>query len=245
MQFSFADELNGWLATPGVPETECGGQGVEIWRTTDGAASWNMIASVASPQGGSSGIAFTQCKESLSFTDPLHGFLGAWGNLGRPAIYATADGGRTWKGATLPDPPGFVTQGGPGLRAGLVKRFGGTLLVLATSDQGDGYVFRSPDEGASWTYLAKAGGGANYLTFVTASRWLVINNDATAVETTDGGSSWHPFTTDYSNAAGVPTFFVFGDANVGYGTVRGGMERTLDGGAHWSIIETPGVFWPG
>jgi photosystem II stability/assembly factor-like uncharacterized protein len=244
VEISFADDLNGWLSTGGVPETECSGAGTSIWHTVDGGASWNMIASVPS-QGGTSGIAIAQCKQGLSSIDPTHGFLAAWGNLARPTIYRTTDGGHSWTGATLPDPPGFVTQGGPGLQSGLVKGFGGTLLVLANSGQGDGYVFRSTDGGASWAFLAKAGGGANYLTFVTASRWLVISNDSSAVETTDAGKSWHPFTTDYSNAAGVGTVFVFGDAQVGFGTVRGGIERTVDGGAHWSIIETPGVFWPG
>jgi photosystem II stability/assembly factor-like uncharacterized protein len=204
-----------------------------------------MIASVSSPQGGTGAIAFAQCKQGLSFIDPTHGFLGAWGNLARPTIYRTSDGGRSWAGATLPDPPGFVTQGGPGLRAGLVNGFGSNLLVLAMSEQGDGYVFRSTDGGTSWAYVARAGGYAYSFTFVAASRWLVIGNDSSAVETTDAGKTWHPYTTDYSNAAGVGTVFVFGDAQVGYGTVRGGIERTVDGGAHWSIIQTPGVLSPG
>jgi len=37
---------------------------------------------------------------------------------------------------------------------------------------------------------------------------------------------------------------VFADASVGFGTVRGPLYRTRDGGAHWTKIETPGVFWP-
>jgi photosystem II stability/assembly factor-like uncharacterized protein len=34
---------------------------------------------------------------------------------------------------------------------------------------------------------------------------------------------------------------VFGDANVGYATVRGSIQRTTDGGAHWTAIKTPGT----
>ena len=241
-EISFTDALHGWYSTSSSPETQCNGQGTTVWRTEDGAATWQRVAVVP----GSSGIGYAQCKQGLSFVDATHGFLDGWDDNHPPTIYRTSDGGRSWKGAPLPDPPGFVSQtGGFELRAGLVHRFGGTLLVVAMSGQGDGYVFRSSDGGASWTYVARAGGGANYLTFVTESRWLTIFNDKTGIETVDAGKSWRPLATDYSNAAGVASIFVFGDEFVGYGTVRGGIQRTVDGGAHWSIIETPGVFWPG
>ncbi len=36
-------------------------------------------------------------------------------------------------------------------------------------------------------------------------------------------------------------FVVFGDAEVGYATVRGSIQRTVDGGAHWERIDTPGT----
>jgi photosystem II stability/assembly factor-like uncharacterized protein len=245
-EISFVDALHGWYSTGGVPETQCNGAGEQVWQTADGGTTWSVIASVESPQGGPSGIGYAQCKQGISFTDPTHGFLASWDDNHPPTIYRTSDGGHSWKGSTLPDPPGFVSQnGGFELRAGLVKGFGSTLLVLATSGQGDGYVFRSTDGGASWAFLARTGGGPNNLTFVTATRWLTIGNDSSGTETTDAGKTWHPFTNDYSNAAGVATVFVFGDAEIGYGTVRGGIQRTVDGGAHWSIIETPGVFWPG
>jgi photosystem II stability/assembly factor-like uncharacterized protein len=241
-EISFTDALNGWYSTSSSPETQCNGQGTTIWRTEDGAATWQRVSTVP----GANGIGYMQCKQGLSFVDPTRGFLAAWDDNHPPTIYRTSNGAISWTGATLPDPPGFISQpGGFELRAGMVHGFANTLLVVATSGQGDGYVFRSTNAGATWNYLVKAGGGANYLTFVTESRWLTIFNDKTAVETTDAGKSWHPFATDYSNAAGVGTQFVFGDASVGYGTVRGGIQRTVDGGAHWSIIETPGVFWPG
>lgn len=247
-EISFVDAQNGWLSIGGVPETQCNGAGEELWRTSDGAATWQQVALVEWTQPArtdTSGISYAQCKEGLSFIDPTHGFLAAWDDNHRPTIYRTSDGGRTWIPSTLPDPPGFITQaGGFVLRAGLVKSFGGTLLVAASGQQGE-YVFRSTDGGASWNYVARSSFGANNLTLVTASRWLYIGNDQTGLETTDAGRTWHSYPTDYANAAGVVTVFVFGTDLVGYGTVRGGMNRTLDGGRHWVIIETPGVFWPG
>ncbi len=250
-EISFVDALNGWLATGGSPETQCNGAGNAIWRTTDGGATWQKVASVDYPQRSGNGIGYSQCKAGLSFVDRNHGFLAAWDPNDRPTIYRTANGGQTWAPSTLPDPPGFVTQaGGFALRAGLVKSFGSVLLVPAWGMQ-DGapqeseYVFASNDGGLSWTYLAKTGFGIDNVAMVSATRWLKIGNNGSAQETTDAGRTWHSFTADYSNAAAVATTFVFGDDNVGYGTVRGGIQRTTDGGAHWAIIETPGVFWPG
>jgi hypothetical protein len=69
----------------------------------------------------------------------------------------------------------------------------------------------------------------------------VIYNDGSGQETTDAGKSWHPFSTDYADAAGVASTFVFADGSVGYGTVRGGLQRTVDGGSHWIRIATPGT----
>ena len=60
--------------------------------------------------------------------------------------------------------------------------------------------------------------------------------------TTDAGASWHSFATDYVQAAGVPPQIVFGDAQTGYATVRGGIQRTSDGGVHWTF---PGVLQNG
>jgi photosystem II stability/assembly factor-like uncharacterized protein len=242
-EISFADLNNGWYSTGGSPETQCNGAGTAIWRTTDGAATWRQVALVP----GSSGIGYPQCKEGLSFIDETHGFLAAWDDNHLPSIYRTADGGKSWMAATLPDPPGFTTQaGGFRLRAGLVRAFGSTLLVPAWGMQpgaqaGTEYVFGSIDGGATWTYLATTGGGINNVTFVSASRWLELIGPRQSVETTDAGKTWHPYPSDYSQAAPVAPQIVFGDSLVGYATVRGSIQRSIDGGMHWSYIKTPGT----
>jgi photosystem II stability/assembly factor-like uncharacterized protein len=242
-EFSFVDAQNGWFSTGGVPETQCNGAGAGVWRTTDGAATWQLVATA--PTGPSqrtdSGIAYAQCKEGLSFIDMTHGFLGAWDPNHRPTVYGTTDAGKSWSASTLPDPPGFVSgTGGSMLRLRLLKGFGSTLLALADANRPPGYVFRSTDGGVTWAYLATLNSGSDPV-FVTVSRWLVIGNDGSGQETTDAGKSWHSFSTDYADAAGVASTFVFADGSVGYGTVRGGVQRTVDGGLHWTRIVTPGT----
>jgi photosystem II stability/assembly factor-like uncharacterized protein len=83
--------------------------------------------------------------------------------------------------------------------------------------------------------------GEGSVAFVTAARWLVIGTPNASQQTVDGGASWQPYPTDYSQAAPIAPDVVFGDANVGYATVRGAIQRTTDGGAHWTTIKTPGT----
>jgi photosystem II stability/assembly factor-like uncharacterized protein len=250
-EISFVDAQQGWYSESGSPETQCNADGTAIWHTTDGGATWQQVALVTSPPTGSSGISDSQCKEGLSFIDSNHGFLDAWDDNHRPIIYRTSDGGRTWKGSTLPDPPGFVTQdGGFSLRAGLVRVFGTTLLVPASgmnggTQQPEMYVFKSTDGGATWYSVAKAPNAANNIAFGTASRWLQLIEPDQSSETTDSGKTWHSYLTDYAQAAPIAPDIVFGDQLIGYATVRGSIQRTTDGGLHWALIETPGVFWPG
>ena len=229
-EISFVDDREGWLLTTGSPATQCQSQAMAIWHTTDAGAMWQLV--------NASGVAEAQCKRGLSFVDETHGFFAAWDQSHAPVIYRTADAGRTWSASRpMPDPPGFATQpGGITLTPGRVRAFGSTLLVTAGS-----YVFRSTDGGASWTYLATTPHTATSIAFVTASRWLELIVPSQHAETVDAGASWHPYASDYSQAAPIAPDVVFADSKVGYATVRGGLNRTVDGGAHWNVLHTPGT----
>jgi photosystem II stability/assembly factor-like uncharacterized protein len=104
------------------------------------------------------------------------------------------------------------------------------------------FVFRSTDRAATWSYIATAPASTEgNIAFVTSSRWITIGAPGAAQQTTDSGGTWHPYPTDYSQAAPIPPDIVFGDAMVGYATVRGVIQRTTDGGAHWTALKTPGT----
>jgi photosystem II stability/assembly factor-like uncharacterized protein len=170
-------------------------------------------------------------------------------NATPPVIYRTADGGRTWAASRLADPPGFISRpAGFTLRPGVVRAFGAARLVEATGlieDQQPPqrrYVFASTDEGATWTYRVTAPDPDSQVVFLTATHWFQLSSGAVPKETTDGGVTWQAFTTDYKQAAPIAPSIVFGDAQIGYATVRGTIQRTVDGGAHWTSIRTPGTF---
>src|SRR4029077_1842004 len=51
----------------------------------------------------------------------------------------------------------------------------------------------------------------------------------------------HQYSSDFSTQVLSGTRFVFADQNVGYAAGPGQLQRTADGGAHWSPSTTPGA----
>ena len=238
---SFIDDREGWSLSPdsvGVTSSSSGcttARAPGLWRTSDGAATWQAVTAANVVAG---------CMGAVTIVDVQRGFLSGW-KPGTPVtIYRTADAGRIWTGSRLPDPPGFTTvAGGSYLRAGPVRAFGSTLLVTASAvgpTTGQSYAYRSTDGGISWTYAGAAPNRTQDVAFVTAARWLQIG-PGDSKETTDGGATWHAFATGYQQAAPVAPAVTFGDAQVGYATVRGSIQRTTDGGVRWSTVKTPGT----
>jgi len=226
-RIAFVSAQDGWLMSVGSPATQCSGQSIALWRTSDGAATWSQV--------NPTGIDNAQCKDAIAFVDTQHGYIGASDPNTQPRIYRTADGGKSWSSSTLPNPPAQ--------RPAAFADFGGVVLASAESGAAPDryYTFRSTNGGASWTGASAGPIEGLPVVFVTATRWLQIIVPSQSQETTDGGASWHAYTTDYQQAAPVAPQIAFGDAMTGYATVRGSIQRTLDGGAHWSAIRTPGT----
>ena len=245
--YSFTDEREGWAMVPtggccvAPPRGGRCGAPVALSHTADGGVTWQEIVPTGlAPPG--------PCKATIRFADAQRGFIAASDPAGSPVVYRSADGGRSWTAsARLPDPPGFATRSDQGqiLGVGRIGAFGATILVTAfptSPATGVSFVYRSTDAGATWSYASTAPNNTQDVAFVTATRWLQISSPGDSKETMDGGATWHPFTTDYRQAAPVGPTVVFGDAQTGYATARGAIQRTTDGGAHWSAIKTPGTF---
>ena len=232
-QVSFVDDHEGWEAVVGSAATGCQAQLVTISHTVDAGATWQQL-----PANGLSG---SQCKGPLYFASSSSGYLAAFDRDHSPLVYFTTTGGLSWTASRpLTDPPGFTTTpAGSALTPVSIRAFG-TVALADVTGQSAHHVYRSSDGGATWTYASTA--PALAITFVTATRWLQIGAPGESKETTDGGAGWHAFTTDYSQAAPIAPAITFGDAQVGYATVRGVIQRTVDGGVHWSLIRTPGTF---
>jgi photosystem II stability/assembly factor-like uncharacterized protein len=232
---SFTSDVDGWIVGFGSPATQCQVQSIQLWRTTDAGSTYQLLPG--------KGIADQDCKESLSFVDAQRGFLGSWRRGASSRIYRTVDGGDTWAAsAPLPDAPGITAGADAAVRVGAVRAFGSMLLVevrtSATVQSRAAFVSR--DDGASWSVHASVPGDGAFA-FVTATRWITVSTPGQSQETTDAGATWHPYSTDYQQAAPVAPVLCFADASVGYATVRGSVQRTTDGGAHWTPFRTPGT----
>lgn len=234
---SFIDDANGWVLFPGVPATSCNSQGAQLWRTTDGAATWQLVT--VATQTSPTGLPFDQCKDAMYFADARHGWVATGDTVSTPKIWRTTDGGLDWTAGSVNDSR-LTPPNGPALRIASLKSFGNNVLAGIPP-----YVYGSIDGGVSWAYITETRAASHSIGFVTSSRWIELISPEQSSETTDGGQTWHSLNTDYSQAAPIAPQIVFGDASVGYATVRGGIQRTLDGGAHWTYIKTPGTQQPG
>jgi photosystem II stability/assembly factor-like uncharacterized protein len=233
-EMSFADDRTGLLLSTGLGVSDCQTQPtVLIGKTVDGAATWQRV--------GATGIADAMCKRGLALADATHAFFTTYSPHAASLVYRTADGGASWAAsAPLPIPPNLASHGAVFVSiTGRPRAFGSTVLIEGGVGQTKD-VFRSTDGGATFTYASTVAADGS-VAYVTATRWLDIALPDRSMETTDGGASWHPYTTDYSQAAPVAPDIVFADAMVGYATVRGSIKRTTDGGAHWTAIKTPGT----
>jgi photosystem II stability/assembly factor-like uncharacterized protein len=235
LDVAFANERDGLVLNVGVPGTECQTQSATIWRTNDGAASWQKVAS--------SGIADALCKSGLAAADASHAFLVASKPGTNPVIYRTADSGASWTASAPLPTPSNMTIGGPTsvTITGRLRAFGSVVLIDGGGGQQTKDVFRSTDGGATFAYASTVPTFEGSVAYVATTRWLQIAPPTSSMETTDGGATWHAYTTDYSQGPPIAPVVVFGDANVGYATVRGAIQRTTDGGAHWTTIKTPGT----
>jgi photosystem II stability/assembly factor-like uncharacterized protein len=233
---AFISAGEGWWLVPSPPGPPCSFQAVTLWKTDDGAVTWRKLDA--------SGIDEIRCKSGVAFSGPGVGFITAWDPNRSPVIYHTSDGGRSWSASQpLRDPPGFTTAGGSSLQVANIGDFGDVLFADAFGSVGGAlkhFVYRSVDRGATWSYASTTLQSVA-IVFVTPTRWLQITVPSDSRETTDGGNTWHFFASDYQQAAPIAPQIVYGDANVGYATVRGSIQRTLDGGVHWTGIKTPGT----
>jgi photosystem II stability/assembly factor-like uncharacterized protein len=232
-EVAFADDKVGLLLSSFAPTADCQTQLVEIWHTADGAGSWQRVTTT--------GIGDALCKRGLSSADGSHAFFTAFSPNSGSLVYRSVDGGASWRAsASLPIPPNLASHGALFVTiTGRPRGLGSVVLVDGGAGQTKD-VFRSTDGGATFTYASTVAAEGT-VAFVTATRWLELAPPSSSLETTDGGATWHSYTTDYAQAAPIAPDVVFGDALTGYANVRGGIQRTTDGGLHWTAIKTPGT----
>jgi len=232
---SFVDSTNGWELVPISGSGDCTEETTQLWRTTDSAATWKLV-SVTQLHAPAGTVPTERCKDALYFVDSTRGVLALGDTTFEPEFHGTVDGGVNWIFASLLP---WTDKTYP-FRIVSIKAFGDTVLAQERYGR-TSHVYKSTDGGQGWSAVPGTvpDQATSNVAFLSPTHWLALQ--PVPLETTDAGHTWHSFTSDYNDAAGVASDFVFANANVGYATVRGDLHRTQDGGHHWEMIKTS---WP-
>jgi photosystem II stability/assembly factor-like uncharacterized protein len=247
------DATHAWSASPGPGSTPYAGQGppadklrVLVSRSSDGGKTWRSVT-VPGDWGGSEPV--------LAFADASHGYLLLAGLRGGGAsgVFATADGGATWR-----------LMGGSSGIGRLGSIFGVTSSqTLWSGNQGDAGPVERPildvsrDGGRTWSDARLPGliGDIYVNDTLVAPPVITGLNGAVAVlaessanppefrfyRTADGGLSWEQVASIAQNENGSvgvavidATHFIVLDAEAGV------VRRTSDGGVTWAVSPMSG-----
>jgi photosystem II stability/assembly factor-like uncharacterized protein len=249
----FVNPQDGWFSDP--EGGWAGGSAMALYRTVDGGATWQEVASsfpdgTASPTSVGS-IPLVYVGEAV-FVSPSTGWIAGNGAGNGALLYVSHDGGDTWDPQPLPAAAGLLQPSTMGPE--FWSSQGGWLLVAAPGGQVS-LAFLTADGGQSWAPIDLPGAGEipEIADFVDADDgWLLTCPRASCGEDTsetlwatrDGGASWAAVSADAEI-----TSLDFVSADEGWATAAAdGVElptllQTADGGATWTAV-TPQVTGP-
>lgn len=245
-QLIFTNSADGWMfSSLGVA---AGSSGADIFRTTDGGATWTKVASASPATAHQPGaLPFDGDKTGIGARDAMTAWVtGTDANPSFVWLYVTHDGGVTWQHQTLPLPSSFsgqvITQPPTFLTAqdGLLP----VLFLGASAESGAAYV--THDSGATWQSTPHIEAGE--FDFINATQGWATNGAATAgstlYATSDGGQHW-------TNLPTTPNFYDvsslnFVSAEIGWaieisqvGPGPTSLLKTTDGGKTWVVVPFP------
>jgi hypothetical protein len=223
---------------------------LDIYRTSNGGASWHTIfdnwPDVTSGRFPAGSLPFG-CDKRVQFTSATRGWALFLCNGGMASLYETTDGGATWtdRPATPPMPSRYGSEftrapvfSGP--RGAVAFATGNESLVYVTDNGGHSFTAVYPPERArAWC-----------VDVVTPLQWRFAYRNM-ILATNDGGKSWFAFTDDARKPVVLDRYgpdapdVTFANNRQGWLTWDEGngflLMRTTDGGREWKLLEVPGT----
>jgi photosystem II stability/assembly factor-like uncharacterized protein len=199
-----------------------------VLKTVDAGATWEPVADPVLSRDALVSVTFDGADDGR--------ILGESG-----AIYMTHDAGDTWElvGSDRGAPVTFaaITRSPDGV-LWAVGKTNTQSEYYGESSSGSGVVWRSVDDGATWTALDdplfEVGGFSQVYAAASGEAW-VAGEGGRILHTADGGATWQ------QQATGVGASLVglaFTDAEHGWAVsaaMPGVVLKTTDGGAHWRL----------
>ena len=231
----FIDTRHGWVLIDYF--LGAGSHGSELFRTTDGGISWELITEVYLTRG-----------NGLDFIDRMHG----WETSNHPIVIymgleITHDGGLTWEFQELPYPselldieesdPFSCDVSLPSIQSSQA----GSIVVQCERDY---FIYNSTDDGHTWKGIPIPGGPPEFINAMVG--WVIeppvsVDEDVDEAQmldlyqTEDGGLSWKDVTTvDWYGQMS------FVSEKIGWALVESGdkivLMHTTDGGRTWEQL---------
>jgi photosystem II stability/assembly factor-like uncharacterized protein len=187
----------------GVP-----GDARAITRTVDGGQSWAVIGDLPHDPAASASGGIAGGPQLLSFADAMHG----WAVSPRGDLFATIDGGRTFRPLAVPPGTPFVNS-------------------VAFADPTHGCVLTTDPQTSSNTFLKTSDGGLTWTVLSSDQQLSACARGAFGARVAAAGQA----AVNLPGGAGL----YFAADNTAWGVVQDGLARTTDGGATWIVIDWP------
>jgi len=256
VDFTFINTRDGWIMA-GLGFA-AGSEGIVIFHTTDGGATWT-IASSTNPQGDSApgALPFGGDKTGLSFLNASTGWITGAEPNNIPWLYVSHDGGRTWQHQSLQPPPHQSWVFPYLARPTFFNATDGVLPVYTIIDcksscpphHGElygSYIYVTRDGGITWHSTTLLAGYAGDADFVDLNHGWVPSYFL--YMTSDAGQHW----TKITSAGHFFTFHVdFVSNEIGWAiasyTATGNtfLLKTEDGGHTWTKVSYTVLRIPG
>jgi hypothetical protein len=256
-ELDFVTVNDGWCAAIGGA---LGSETVTLYRTKDGARSWQVVSRTTPESRSRGGLPFSGDK-NIEFTSARVGWAAFASAVGIAPLFETGNGGRTWVERKVTSPPPHTgpppIAGYGGMFAGQPVMSGRFGAVGYTVDQRVGartIVYLTTDAGRDWRAVVPPGPGEPWLVdALTGRSWRLVFGNRILV-TDNAGHSWHMITTNhtfaplsYSFGSPTPPVVRFASDQVGW-VVQQDSEaststlwRTVDGGRRWHQVTVPGT----
>ncbi len=135
-------DIEAWDENTAIAMSIGPGEASNVYKTTDGGATWRRVFANTEPTGFWDAIAFWDRKRGALVGDPVRG---------RFQVFTTQDGGESWK--PVPDagmPPALEGEGGFAASGSCLVSGPGNRLAFVTGGAADSRVFVSMDGGETF-----------------------------------------------------------------------------------------------